>query len=130
VSVIRLLVADDNDFFRQTLVAFLNAGGCFCVVEQCADGDEVEMAFERSRPDVVVLDLAMPRLDGLEAARRLLARHPEARVVILTGSRSSAAIDQARRIGVVGYLLKTAQAEHLRNQLCAVAAGGSAWHDG
>jgi DNA-binding NarL/FixJ family response regulator len=128
--VIRLLIAEDNDFFRGALVDFLSTSGDLDVVAECADGDEVELAFDRTQPDVVVLDLAMPRLGGLEAGRRLLTRHPDARVVIFTGTPSAAAVREARRIGAKGYLLKTLTPESLLSELRAVAAGRTVWHNG
>jgi DNA-binding NarL/FixJ family response regulator len=125
--VIRLLLADDNDFVRQSLVDLLTARGDMCVVAECADGDEVVEAAGRTHPDVVIVDLAMARVGGLEAARRLLAVRPDARVVILTATLSAAAVREARDLGVVGYLLKDADPEELPHHVRAVAAGGTAW---
>jgi DNA-binding NarL/FixJ family response regulator len=125
--VIRLLLADDNDFVRQSLVDLLSARGDMSVVAECSDGDEVVEAAERTHPDVVIVDLAMARVGGLEAARRLLAVQPDARVVILTATLSADAVREARELGVVGYLLKDADPEELPHHVRAVAAGGTAW---
>ncbi len=125
--MIRLLLADDNDFVRQSLVDLLTARGDMSVVAECADGDEVVEAADRTHPDVVIVDLAMARVGGLEAARRLLAVQPDARVVILTATLSAAAVREARELGVVGYLLKDADPEELPHHVRAVAAGGTAW---
>lgn len=127
MSRIRVLLADDNDFVRQSLVDLLTAAGDVEVVAECADGDEVVAAAERTSPDVVVLDLAMPRMGGLEAGRRLLAVQPDARVVVLTATLSVAAVREARTIGAVGYLLKDDDPVQLPVALRAVAAGGTAW---
>ena len=130
MTVIRLLVAEDNDFVRRALVDFLTAGGDVVVVAECADGDEVEEAWERTRPDVVMLDLAMQRLGGLETCGRLMARDPAARVVFLTGRQTTAAVREARRLGAVGFLSKAERPERLMEHLRTVASGGTAWFDG
>jgi DNA-binding NarL/FixJ family response regulator len=128
--MIRLLLADDNDFVRQSLVDLLTARGDMSVVAECTDGDEVVEAAERTHPDVVIVDLAMARVGGLEAARQLLAVQPDARVVVLTATLSAAAVREARELGIVGYLLKDADPEELPHHVRAVAAGGTAWRAG
>lgn len=128
--MIRLLLADDNAFVRSSLVDLLTAGGDMTVVAECDDGDEVVAAAERTHPDVVIVDLAMARMGGLEAARQLLAVQPTARVVILTATLSAAAVREARGIGVAGYLLKDADPDELSHHVRAVAAGGTAWRAG
>jgi DNA-binding NarL/FixJ family response regulator len=128
--MIRLLIADDNDFVRQSLVELLTACGDMSVVAECADGDEVVEAADRTHPDVVIVDLAMPRVGGLEAARQLLAVQRDARVVVLTATLSAAAVREARELGVVGYLLKDADPGELPDHVRAVAAGGTAWRGG
>lgn len=128
--VIRVLLADDNVFVRSALVDLLSAGGDIEVVAECADGDEVVPAAEHTRPDVVILDLAMVRVGGLAAARRLLAVQPEARIVILTATLSAAAVREAHALGVVGYLLKDAEPDELPGHVRRVAAGGIAWRRG
>ena len=111
--MIRLLLADDNDFVRQSLVDLLTARGDMSVVAECSDGDEVVEAAQRTRPDVVIVDLAMARVGGLEAARRLLAVQPDARVVILTATLSAAAVREARELGVVALRQRVVAARHL-----------------
>ncbi len=128
--MIRLLLADDNAFVRGSLVDLLTARGDMEVVAECTDGDEVVEAAERTHPDVVILDLAMARVGGLEAARRLFAVQPDARVVILTATLSAAAVAEARALGVVGYLLKDADPDELSSHVRAVAEGGTAWRAG
>jgi DNA-binding NarL/FixJ family response regulator len=128
--MIRVLLADDNEFVRTSLVELFTAGGDMTVVAECTDGDEVVEAAERTHPDVVVVDLAMARVGGLEAARRLLAVQPGARVVVLTATLSAAAVREARAMGVAGYLLKDADPEDLPHHVRAVAAGGTAWQTG
>ena len=130
MTVIRVLLADDNDFVRHAIVDLLTASGDLEVVAQCADGDEVVAAAVRVHPDVVLLDLTMARVGGMEAARRLLAVQPATRVVVLTASRSTAAISEAHDVGAVGYLLKAEDPGQLLTALRTVAAGGTAWWAG
>jgi DNA-binding NarL/FixJ family response regulator len=127
--VITVLVADDHAFVRDSLVELFTASGDLTVVAECEDGGQVLDAARRTRPDVVLLDLAMPRVTGLQAARELLADRPESRVVVLTGSLTPALVREAREIGVVGYLLKGEDPGALPGHVRTVAAGGTAWSD-
>lgn len=125
--MIRVLLADDNAFVRSALAQLFTAGTDMEVVASCADGDEVVEAARATRPDVVLLDVAMPRMDGLEAARRLLAVQPDARVVFLTANPSASTLRQARELGAVGYLVKDLDPDDLCEAVRAVARGGTAW---
>jgi DNA-binding NarL/FixJ family response regulator len=125
--VIRVLLADDNAFVRSALAELLASVGDFQVVAECADGDEVVSAAERTRPDVVLLDLGMPRVDGLEAARRLFEVQPEARVVFLTANSSLSSLRRAHEMGAAGYLLKDVDPDELCEAVRTVAQGGTAW---
>jgi DNA-binding NarL/FixJ family response regulator len=125
--VTRVLLADDNEFVLGALGDLLKGTGDFDVVALCHDGDEVVAAAAHSHPDVAVLDVAMPRVDGLEATRRLVAAQPGARVIILSAKVSAAALHAARRVGACGYLLKAEDPEQLLRALHTVAAGGTAW---
>jgi len=127
VCVIKVLVADDNAYVRDALVELLSASKDVSVVAVCTDGDEVVPAAMSTHPDVVILDLAMPRVTGLEAARALRAANPGSRVVMLTGSFSVDSLKQARELGVAGYLLKEDDPNDLLGHVRAVAAGGTAW---
>ena len=125
--MIRVLLADDSPFVRESLTDLLSVSGGMEVVAQCADGSGVLDAVQRTAPDVVLLDLVMPVVDGLEATRRLLAVQPDARVVLLTGSVSPDAVSEARRLGAAGYLLKAEDPQYLVEALRTVALGGDAW---
>jgi DNA-binding NarL/FixJ family response regulator len=127
--VIRVLVADDHPFVRAALVDVLNAREDIDVVAECEDGDEVVAASQRTAPDVVLLDLRMPRMPGLEAARALLSVEPDARIILLTGSPSATTVHEARALGAAGYLVKDLPADALAAHLRVVAAGGSAWDE-
>jgi DNA-binding NarL/FixJ family response regulator len=125
--VIRVLLADDDEFVRSALVDLFAGSRDITVVAECSDGDQVLEAAERTDPDVVLLDLAMPRRTGLEAARELMSVQPDARIVLLTGSMSTAAVTEARQIGLAGYLYKGDDPAQLVQHVRGVAAGGTAW---
>jgi DNA-binding NarL/FixJ family response regulator len=127
--VIRVLLADDHEFVRSMIADLFAASGDITVVAPCSDGDEIVTAAERTDPDVVLVDLAMPRQTGLQAARALLAVRPEARIVLVTGTVSAAAVREAREIGLVGYLIKGEDPEELVGHVRTVAAGGTAWSE-
>ena len=115
---IRVVVADDHRIVREGLVRILTGGGCE-VVAEAADGFEaVERAVE-TQPDIVVLDLSMPRLSGLEALRRIRQEAPRARVLVLTVHDEVEYVMPAVAAGAAGYLLKDSAAVEL---LAAVAA--------
>ena len=127
--MIRVLLADDHDFIRSMLVDLLSASEDISVVAECSDGDEVVAAAERSDPDVFILDLAMPRLSGLQAARAVLSVRPDARIILLTANLTVAAVKEAQEIGLAGYLLKGQDPDDLVRHVRTVAAGGTAWGD-
>jgi len=126
--VIKVLIADDHPLVRGALVDVLTGTGDRHVVAECADGSEVAEAAARTRPDVVLMDLMMPRMSGLDAARALLAAQADARVVMLTGSLTPASAREARALGVHGFLLKGDDPAEVVEHLRSVAAGATAWH--
>jgi DNA-binding NarL/FixJ family response regulator len=126
-SMIRVVVVDDHPLIRETLTALLAATDDIAVVGQCADGSEVAAAIAETRPDVLVLDLRMPKVDGLTAARALRATDPEVRVIFFTGGLSHASAREAQTIGAAGYLLKDSDPAKLPAHIRSVAAGGTAW---
>ena len=128
--MLHVLVADDHDWFRAGVVDVLTASGDMQVVAECSDGAEVLPAYRRTRPHVVVLDVAMPVMDGLRAAAELLSEQPSARVLMLSGSAPAAHVSAARSAGAAGYLLKDGDPDALPEFVRAVAAGGSAWQVG
>ncbi|HEX2073669.1 MAG TPA: response regulator transcription factor [Geodermatophilus sp.] len=128
--MIRILLADDHAPIRLALVEVFNETEDITVVAECANGEEAVEAALRTRPDLVLMDVNMPGTGGLEATRRLLAAWPEARVVMLTASGSAASVSEARRLGAVGYLLKSDDPFDLPRRVREVAAGGTAWSPG
>jgi DNA-binding NarL/FixJ family response regulator len=127
--MIKVLIADDHPFVRSALADLLNGTEDIRVVAECADGSEVAGAAARTHPDVVLMDLVMPRMSGLDATRALRENQPDVRVIVLTGSLSAAAARQALALGVAGFLLKADDAaDSLPVQIRTVAGGGTAWH--
>jgi DNA-binding NarL/FixJ family response regulator len=124
---IKVLIADDHPLVRDALADLLTQSDGIRVVGTCADGSEVIPAAARTRPDIVLMDLQMPTMGGLEATRALLAVQPHVRVVVLTGDCKIATACEARAAGAVGFLLKEEDPYALPEQIRAVAAGGTAW---
>jgi DNA-binding NarL/FixJ family response regulator len=123
--VIRVLIAEDHSVVRAGLVELLQASPDFEVVAVAADGEEaVELAAEHG-PDVVLMDLAMPRRSGVEATRAIVAANPEVRVVVLTASSDRARVLDALDAGATGYLLKDAEPAELFGAIRAAERGES-----
>jgi len=121
---IRVLVADDHQIVRDGLNALLGALDGVEVVGLAADGVDALHLVEETTPDVVVMDIQMPRLDGLEATRRITARHPAVKVVMLTMNEDDETVLAAIRNGASGYLLKGSGADEVQHAIRAAAAGG------
>ena len=120
----RVLIVDDHLLLRDSLRGALTDAGIE-VVGEAGDGLEGLDAALALTPDVVLMDVAMPVLDGIEATRRLLARRPDARVLILTMHADDDLLAKARRAGAAGYVLKDASVAELADAVARVAAGGT-----
>jgi two-component system response regulator NreC len=123
MSRLRILLADDHTILRQGLVSILKAAGEFEVVAEAADGSEALAKALETRPDVVVLDLTMPRLNGLEAARRIHKALPRARILVLTMHDDEEYVLKTVRAGASGYLVKDGAASELVAALRALGSG-------
>jgi len=123
--VIRVLVADDHPVAGEGLCTMLELEDDIVVVGRAADGEEAVMLARREHPDITLLDVQMPVLDGIEALRRIRSDDPEARVIVLTTYRNEDYIFPSLRAGARGYLLKDASREELAGAIRAVAAGES-----
>jgi DNA-binding NarL/FixJ family response regulator len=119
----RVLVADDHTMVRQGLISILRGHDEFEVVGEATDGNEAVELANRFRPDVVVLDLGMPRLNGLEAARRIRKALPRTRVLVLTMHDDEEYVLRTVRAGASGYLVKDGAAAELVAAIRAVSAG-------
>ena len=111
--MIRLLIVDDHTVVRQGLSLLFGTVDDIEVVGTAADGVVALSQVDALTPDVVLMDIGMPRLDGIEATRRIVTADPDARVVILTGDTDQAKIQQAVEAGALGCLLKDADPEAL-----------------
>ncbi|MGY1709257.1 response regulator [Geodermatophilus sp. SYSU D00758] len=120
---VRVVLADDQEMVRAGLRMLVDFQPDLEVVGEAADGLEAVDVVARTRPDVVLMDVRMPRCDGLEAARRVLAAGPDVAVVVLTTFDEDASLAEALRAGVSGFLLKTAPPEQLLHAVRTVAAG-------
>jgi DNA-binding NarL/FixJ family response regulator len=117
------MLADDHVVVRQGLCALLNADGQFRIVGEARDGREgVEMAL-RLRPDVILMDIAMPLLNGLEATRQILAANPAAKIVVLSAHSEEMYVERLLAAGAVGFLEKQTSADDLGDAIRAVARG-------
>jgi NarL family two-component system response regulator LiaR len=120
---IRVAIADDHAVVRQGLRTFLELQDGMDVVGEAADGDEAVALVERTAPDVVLLDLVMPRLDGLEAIPRIRERAPGTRILVLTSFADDRTVLPAIRAGAAGYLLKDVQPPELAAAIRTVHSG-------
>jgi DNA-binding NarL/FixJ family response regulator len=121
---IRVVVVDDHQIVRDGLVSLLTALAGIEVVGSAADGREALHVVEEVGPDLVVMDIQMPHLDGIEATRFLTGRNPDLRVVMLTMNEDDDTVLSAIRAGACGYLLKGAGAEEVQHAIRTAAAGG------
>jgi DNA-binding NarL/FixJ family response regulator len=119
----RILVADDVDAYRDTLVAVLELEDDFDVVAELASGDGVVPAALEHNPDVALLDIDMPGLDGLTAATELRERLPRCRILILTGLALPDSLPRALAAGVSGFLVKDGTADDVVDAVRRVARG-------
>ncbi|MEX0900529.1 MAG: response regulator transcription factor [Gammaproteobacteria bacterium] len=120
---VRVLVADDHGVVREGLVALIEADGACVVVAQAADGVEAVERAQASRPDVAIIDIGMPRLNGLEVVRRLRATLPETAVLVLTHHDEAEYVLALVQAGATGYLVKDTAGAELRNAVRKLAAG-------
>ena len=103
---VRVVIADDQRLFAEALEAILSTDGRIDIVGRAGDGrSAVELAVQQA-PDVVLMDIAMPVMDEIDATRRIRAELPDTRVVVLTGSAATQDVDRARTAGATGYVTK------------------------
>jgi DNA-binding NarL/FixJ family response regulator len=120
---IRIVIADDHSVVRQGLRMFLGLDPELEVVGEAADGAEALRLVHELHPDVVLMDLLMPVMDGITATSAIRREAPETEVLALTSVLEDASVTGAIRAGAIGYLLKDTQADELRRSIRAAAAG-------
>ena len=123
---VRVLLADDQRLVRESLGVLLGLLGGIELVATASDGEEALALVDEHQPQVVLMDLRMPRLDGIEATRRLRERCPDVRVISLTTYADDESVLGALRAGARGYLTKDASGEEIRAAILTVAAGDAA----
>lgn len=124
-SDIRVLLADDHDILRDGLRALLELAGDIRVAGEARTGREAVAEAERLRPDIVLMDISMPELDGVEACRRIRQQAPEVRVLFLTMHEADDYLFRALRAGAAGYVIKRSASGDLLAAVRAVARGES-----
>ena len=122
---LRIMLVDDQSLFREALRILLSLQDGFEIVAEAENGERAVALAKVHRPDVILMDLRMPVLGGVEATRKILAANPAARVVVLTTFEEDEEIFDAMRAGALGYLLKACSAEKLCEALRAAAKGTS-----
>ena len=120
---IKVLVAEDQQLVRDGIVTMLGVGEDFVVVAQVGDGARAVAESHRTRPDVAMLDIRMPVLDGIAATRQITTELPETKVLVLTTFGTDQLVFEALAAGAAGFLLKDARAEDLLEAVAAVARG-------
>lgn len=126
VPPIRILLVDDHSLFRMGIASLLSAEPGFDVVGEAADGQEAIARARQLMPDVILMDLSMPGVDGLEATRRIKADMPNVRIVILTISEDARDLLEAIKSGAQGYLLKKIDPQAFFETLRGVVNGEAA----
>jgi two-component system, NarL family, response regulator NreC len=121
---LRILLADDHKIVRDGLRLLIDGQRDMQVIGEAGNGKEVLQQARELKPDVVVMDLSMPELNGLQATERLKTERPEARVIVLTVHEDSSYLLQLCKAGAVGYVLKRSAGEDLIQAIRAVAGGG------
>jgi len=121
--MIRVLVADDQAMVRAGLRLILESQPDIEVVGEAVDGEDALVAARRDRPEVVLMDIRMPRLDGLAATRKMIDQHPALRVLVVTTFDADQNVYEALRAGASGFILKDSSPEHLVAAIRLIAAG-------
>ena len=125
-QVIRVILADDHAVVRKGIREFLEEDPAIHVVAEASDGEEAVTLVMREKPDVAVFDIQMPKMNGMDAARRVKKEFPQTRVLMLTAYDDDPYIFAALQAGANGYLLKTSSSDELVQAVHAIAAGESA----
>ena len=123
VDKVRILIADDHTIFRSGLKLLLGSEADFVVVGEAKDGNQAIRLADDLKTDVIIMDIGMPGLSGLEATKTIKAQHPETNVLVLTMHRSEEYFFQMLEAGASGYIIKGAETAELLNAIRTVARG-------
>jgi len=124
-SSIRVMLVDDHDMVRRGLAAFLKANPDLELVGEARDGREALLVCERVKPDVILMDLMMPKMSGADATRAILERWPDVQVIALTSFGEKELVQEALQAGAISYLLKNVSADDLAEAIRAAHGGRS-----
>lgn len=122
-SPIRIMIVDDHAIVRNGLSAFINAFSQFELVGEASNGRDAVMACETIKPDVILMDLIMPIMDGVAATHQIKQRHPATAIIVLTSSLEEQLVADAIAAGAAGYLLKNGGIEEMASAIKAVYSG-------
>jgi DNA-binding NarL/FixJ family response regulator len=123
MDVLRVLIADDHPLFRHGIAMLLQATTAYEVVGEATSGEEAVALAEQLQPDVILMDIRMPGITGIEATRRILHTSPHIRILMVTMSEDDASVFTAMRAGARGYVLKDAQKDDMLRAIRAVGRG-------
>ena len=127
-QAIRVLIVDDHTIVRKGIRALLTEIAGIDVVGEAADGQEAVVQANRLRPDVILMDLAMPKMDGIEATREIKASQPDSRILVMTSFATDEKVLPAIKAGALGYLLKESAPEDLVQAIHQIHRGESSLH--
>jgi DNA-binding NarL/FixJ family response regulator len=130
VQELRVVVADDHPVYREGLAMVLGSLPGVTVVGEAGDGHEAVSLCQQLRPDIVLMDLSMPGLNGVEATRRIVSETPDVQVLVLSMHEGADSVVTALRAGARGYLVKGATKHEVARALQEVAAGGAVFGEG
>ena len=128
MTAIKIVIVDDHQLFREGVKRILDFEDSFVVVAEGNDGSEVMELYEKHNPDVILMDINMPRVSGVEATEALLKEYPEAKVIILSIHDDGSYVTHALKTGALGYMLKEMDAEAIVEAIKVVSSGGSYLH--
>jgi DNA-binding NarL/FixJ family response regulator len=120
---IRLMIADDHKLFREGIKALLAVTHDIEIIGEADDGDSALRISQELQPDIILMDINMPGLNGIQATEKILERQPQSRIVMLTMLEDDASVFNAMRVGARGYLLKGADPQEVLSVIRAVAEG-------
>lgn len=128
MTKIKIIIVDDHQLFREGVKRILDFENTFEVVAEGDDGSEVVALYEEFKPDVILMDINMPRMNGIEATEQLIKSHPDAKVIILSIHDDGSYVTHALKTGALGYMLKEMDAEAIVEAIKVVSTGGSYLH--
>jgi len=124
----KIIIVDDHQLFREGVKRILDFENSFDVVAEGDDGIDTVRLYEEYSPDVVLMDINMPQMNGVEATEQLIEKYPEAKVIMLSIHDDESYVSHALKSGALGYMLKEMDADEIVSAIKIVAAGGSYLH--